>query len=413
MIAAGDRFRQGVAANLAYWQGQIERLTDAGTDEFIAEQANIILAIELGVELPATQEKTAELLLLAYRFIERCGYWPRWLSLFEKATAVDLGRSPLLNARLLNRQGQLARLMRQTEMAMTLHQQAERIAQAAGSRQALAEIWFNLSIDHWQRRDYEQADAYGRRALHIFQTAPENQRWQASMLNTLGLISLNQDRLAEAQERLQQSIALWRQFDEPTELARVLNNLANTCSEQGHLEAAHHYYQEALEHLAPTGSVLDKAEVLVNLGALYYKWAQYGKSEIALRQADSPAVRRSGYFRLRALLTQNLGNTLLKIEQAAEAEKYLRQSLALWRQLEDELMLANTVGTLAEALAAQEQYETAVVHFDDALQLLDKFPTNRWAQSVKEEFTAAKSAIESPATGQQVGGQLNNSVDRP
>jgi tetratricopeptide (TPR) repeat protein len=412
MTPAGDRFRDGIAANLAYWQEQIERLTDASTPEFIAEQANVILAVEMGVGLPATREKAASLLLLAYRFIERCGYWQRWLSVFEKATAVDLERSPLLNARLLNRQGQLARLMQQTELAMALHQQAERIAQAAGSQQALAEIWFNLSIDHWQRRDYEQADAYGRRALQIFQTVPENQRWQASMLNTLGLISQHRDRLAEAQERLQQSAALWRQFDEPTELARVLNNLANTCLEQDHLEAAHHYYQEALEHLASTGSALDKAEVLVNLGALYLKWGQYDRSEIALRQAASPAVRHSGYLRLRALLALNLGSTLLKQEQAAEAEKYLKQSVTLWQQLEEDLMLANTVGTLAEALAAQGQVETAVAHFDNALQLLDNFPANRWAQSLKEEFLTGKSTIDGLVAVPGDGGQRQKAIDR-
>jgi tetratricopeptide (TPR) repeat protein len=393
MLAAGAHFREGIAANLTYWQEQIERLTDAGAHTFIEEQANLILAVELGLALPATQVKTAELLMLAYRFIERCGYWQRWLTVFEKATAVDSERPPLLTSRLLNRQGQLSRLLQQTERAMTLHQKAERIAQDAGNPQALAEIWFNLSIDHWQCRDYEQADAYGQQALHIFRTLPDGQRWQASMLNTLGLISLHRDRLAEAQERLQQSITLWRPFDEPTELARVLNNLANTCLEQGHLEAALHHYQEALEHLAPTGSALDKAEVLINLGALYFKWEQYEKSEIVLRQADSPAVRRSGYLRLRALLAQNLGNTLLKLEQAAEAEKYLRQSLALWQQLGDELMLANTVGTLAEALAAQGQVETAVAHFDNALQLLAKFPTNRWAQSLKEEFITGKQSV--------------------
>jgi tetratricopeptide (TPR) repeat protein len=412
MTPTGAQFRQGIAANLTYWQEAIERLTDAGTHRFIEEQANIILAVELGLALPATQIKTAELLLLGYRFIERCGYWQRWLTVFEKATAVDLKQQPLLTARLLNRQGQLSRLLQQTELALALHQQAERIAQDAGDQQALAEIWFNLSIDHWQCRDYDQADAYGQQALHIFQILPDGQRWQASMLNTLGLISLHRDRLAEAQERLQQSIGLWRQFDEPTELARVLNNLANTCYEQGHLEAAHHYYQEALEHLAPTGSALDKAEVLVNLGALYFNWAQYDKSEIALLQAFTPAVRRSGYLRLRALLAQNLGNTLLKLEQAAEAEKYLRQSLSLWQQLGDELMLANTVGTLAEALAAQGQVETAVDHFDNALQLLDKFPTNRWAQSLKEEFTIGKSAVDSLVTAPGDGGQLQKAVDR-
>jgi tetratricopeptide (TPR) repeat protein len=206
------------------------------------------------------------------------------------------------------------------------------------------------------------------------------------MLNTLGLISLHRDRLAEAQSVCSSPLPLWRQFDEPTELARVLNNLANTCLEQDHLEAALHYYQEALEHLALTESALDKAEVLVNLGALYFKWEQYDKVGNRAAPGRLTSVRRSGYFRLRALLAQNLGNTLLKLEQVAEAEKYLRQSLALWQQLGDELMLANTVGTLAEALAAQGQVETAVAHFDNALQLLDKFPTNRWAQSLKEEF---------------------------
>lgn len=411
MTPVGARFREGIAANLTYWREVIERLTDAGTHTFIVEQANIILAVELGLGLPATQVKTAELLLLAYRFIERCGYWQRWLTVFEKATAVDLEQPPLLTVRLLNRQGQLSRLLQQTERAMALHQQAARIAQDAGDQQALAEVWFNLSIDYWQCRDYEQADAHGQKALHIFQTEPDSQRWQASMLNTLGLISLHRDRLAEARERLQQSIALWRQFDEPTELARVLNNLANTCLAQGNPEAAHHYYQEALEQLAATGSALDKAEVLINLGALYYNRAQYDKSEIVLRQADSPAVRRSGNLRLRALLAQNLGNTLLKLEQAAEAEKHLRQSLVLWQQVEDELMLANTVGTLAEALAAQGRVETAVVHFDNALQLLDKFPANRWAQSLKEEFITGKSTIDSLASAPKDGGQLQNAVD--
>jgi tetratricopeptide (TPR) repeat protein len=398
MTPPGAQFRDGITANLIYWREQIERLTDASTHKFVAEQANIILAVELGVMLPATQVKAAELLLLAYRFIERCGYWQSWLSVFEKAAAVDLERLPLLGARLLNRQGQLLRLMQQSEQAMTLHQKAECIAQDAGNQQALAEVWFNLSIDYLQRQAYEQADAYGQKALLIFQTLPDSQRWQASMLNTLGLISLHRDRLAEAQARLQQSIALWRLFDEPTELARVLNNLANACYQQDQLEAALHYDQEALEHLASTESALDKAEVLINLGALYFKWGQYDKAEIALRQAVSPAVRRSGNFRLRALLAQNLGNTLLKQAQVAESEKYLRQSLALWQQLGDDLMLANTVGTLAEALVAQEQYETAVAYYDNALQLLDKFPTNSWAQSLKEEFTTGKSTIDGLVT---------------
>jgi len=410
MKPPGARFIESLAANLIYWQEQIGQLTDARMHKFIEEQANIILAVELGVALPATRIKAAELLLLTYPYIERGGYWQRWAPLFEKATAIE--QSPLLSARLLNRQGQLLRLMQQSDLAMALHKKAETLAQSAGDQQALAEVWFNLSIDYWQRHVYEQAEIYGQKALSVFQTLPDSQRWQASMLNTLGLISQHRGRLVEAQARLQQSITLWRQFDEPTELARVLNNLGNVYYEQDQLEAALKYYRQALELLAPTESALDKAEVFVNLGALYFKWEQYDRAEMALRQANSPALRRSGNFRLRALLAQNLGNTLLKQNQLVESEKYLRQSLALWQQLGDDLMLANTVGTLAEALAGQGQYETAVAHYDSALRLLDKFPANNWAKALTEEFTIGKSIIDSLATEPKAGGQLKGSVDR-
>jgi hypothetical protein len=57
-------------------------------------------------------------------------------------------------------------------------------------------------------------------------------------------------------------------------------------------------------------------------------------------------LNASGNFRLRALLAQNLGNALLKLNQVTESEKYLRQSLALWQQLDDDLMLANKVVVL-------------------------------------------------------------------
>jgi tetratricopeptide (TPR) repeat protein len=411
MMATGTHFRKGIAANLAYWHDQIEQLADTGTHRFSEEQANIILAIELGLALPVTWLDAAQLLLLVYRFIERSGYWQRWTAVFEVAAALDQKQHSLVCARLLNRQGQLLRLMQQTELAMTLHQKAESMAQAAGDQQVLAEIWFNLSIDNWQCRDYQQADAYGQKALQFFESVPSGQRWQASMLNTLGLISQHCDRLTEAQSRLQHSIRLWQQFDEPTELARVFNNLGNVCCEQEHLEAALYYYYQALEQLALTESSLDKAEVLVNLSALYFRQEQYDKAEIVLRQAASSALRSSGHFRLRALWAQNLGNTLLKLNQVTESEKYLRQSLSLWQQLGDDLMLANTEGTLAEALALQGQHEMAIAHYDGALRLLDKFPTNRWAKALRAEFSDGKSTSESLATLPIAGGQLSASAD--
>lgn len=56
-------------------------------------------------------------------------------------------------------------------------------------------------------------------------------------------------------------------------------------------------------------------------------------------------------------------------------------------------MLANTVGTLAEASAAQGQPESAADHYDKALSLLEQFPDNAWANKLQEDFSCQKKML--------------------
>jgi tetratricopeptide (TPR) repeat protein len=393
MSQISPHFVQGINANLYYWQAQISRFTDADMGQFQLEQANLLLAVELGLGLTATQAAAAQLLLVSFPLIERCGFWQKWLPLFAAATAVDPSEHPVLHCKLLNRWGQLHRLLHLLDQAIAIHKKAEAAAQTSGDAQTMAEIYFNLSADYRQCRDYPQAEIYSEQALGIFNTLPGCEHGQAATLGMLGLIAMDRYALDTAEIRLRQALSIRQQLDGPTELARVYNGLALTLHRKKQFEAALYFYQQALDQLAATASERDKIDIFRNLGALYFEQEQYDKAEMIFRQAHATVLRTSGNFDLQAALAQNLGITLLKQQQFTEAESHFRHSYMLWQRLSDNLKLANTAGGLGEVLAEKRQYPEALAFYNEALHLLANFPDSAWAKKLRRDFFAEKEAV--------------------
>lgn len=384
-------FVRGVAANLAYWQEQMRSLTDADAHLFVQEQANLLLAVEMGLVLPETRPSTCTLLYQLFPLIERCGYWERWLPSWETAVAATEDAAP--HARLLNYLGQLRRLNGQVDQALRCHEEAETITQHNGDARSLAEAWGNLTLDYHARRGYNQAESYGQQALTLFDTLDHAEKWQATLLNTLGLVALEQQDFALAESRLRRSAAIWQQLQYPTQLARTLKNLGIVFQQQQNYIVASHCYEEALQHLAATDSELDKIQVQMNLGVLYFLQQQYTRAEIAFRLVDSFLQRQNGSYSLRAMVAQNLGNTLLKQQRLAEAQGCLQQASVLWQQLQDDLNLANTLGALGETWGLLGEQATAVAAYDEALILLASFPAHPWAQKLQREFVLEREVL--------------------
>jgi tetratricopeptide (TPR) repeat protein len=209
----------------------------------------------------------------------------------------------------------------------------------------------------------------------------------------LGLAALEMHDFALAETRLQQSLTLWRQLQQPTQLARVLKNLGVMWEQQKNFLLAGHYYQEAQQHLAATDSELDKIQVQMNLGVIHFRQQQYNQAEHAFRLADSFLQRYYGSYSLRAMVAQNLGNVLVKQQRPDEALVYLQQSRILWQQLQDELNLANTLGTLGEVWGMLGNAATAVAAYDEALTLLARYPAHPWAQKLQREFTQEREEL--------------------
>lgn len=387
-------FTQVVATNVAYWRDRVHNLTDARIRLVDPDHPNLLRAAEFGQALPATQPAVAELILHAFPLIERCGHWEAWLPLLDQAIAACGNDALPLKGKLLNCRGLLLRLCRHLDQAIAAHEEACRLAERQSDPQALAEACFNLSEDYRLRRDYAQAEAYGLAALAAFNRLPGVEKWQAAVLNTLGLVAREMGQHDTSVARLQQAVALWRQLQQATELGRSLNNLANTLQAQREYAAALERFQEAAEALAGTASQRDQIIVLLSLGNLYFQLEQFEQAEAVFRQADSPTLWSLGNSYLRAVVTLNLGSVLLKQGRLTEAERHLRQSQIFWQQTGDNLGLANASGTLAETLAAQKRTADARHYFNEAISLLTGHRHIAWADKLFHQFVAAKEKID-------------------
>jgi tetratricopeptide (TPR) repeat protein len=385
-------FLRGLQANLAYWQRATAQLASVPLDQLGREQLSIIQAVRWGLRVSETRQTAVDLTLQASYFAERTGHWQDWLPVLP-TIAIYLD-DPQLCFQLYKRQGQLLRLNKELDKALTIHQKTEALAIQLNDQAMLAEAYINLSDDHRLCHHYEEAEQYGCQALELLKESGGWQRLQSIVLLTLGLISHASHRLAEAEQRLRQAEAVQHLLaDDPVHLARIFNVMAIVLQEQGKFEMAADYCRRALAVLAPTAGELDKSKTFHSLGTLYIRLEQYDKAEEAFRQADSEVLHRSGDLLTQAALAQNQGTALMKLKRFDEAHLYLRRSQKLWQQLGDQLWLANTLSTLADLFDEQGQWKSAVAYFDEAISLVTLFPENERAQRWQTQYVIRRQEI--------------------
>lgn len=394
MNRAQQQFHRAVLANVRYWQGKFHADVP-DYDYFRQEKENVFRAIQHGLALPPARPTAVGLLLQIFPFVEHLGIWHVWLPLFNAAEKPWLAAHPRLQARLLNRLGQLHRLQGQFDAAERYHQEAETIAGEMQDDKLLADIWYQLSVLKRRQGCLDEATYFGEQALAKYRHALNEPAGEAAALHALGAIALQQRAYEKAEARLKASVALWQEGGVPVEQARVCNRLGILYLQQEQLDIALAYFDEAHHLLSGTGSDLDKVDVQINRGIVYYQRGQYEQAEMAFRLADLPALHRSGNRRKRAAWSQNLGNVLLARAKYGEAVDVLQLSRSLWQQIGDHFNLANTLWTLAEVEAGRERWETAVAYYDAALSL--PFDAHPGADRLRQSLLAEREAIKKAA----------------
>lgn len=387
------QFVRSVAASVAYWKDCTGQLNEQDIFKLDKERRNIYRAVKHGLKLPQTWQDTAVLVLQLFDFVEWHDYWKGWIPVLEAVLARCPVQELQLRCQLLNRLGQLYRLDNRSLEAIALHKQVEKIAQEIRNEHALALAHYNLSEAYLRSHNYSCAEHYGLCALEESTHIEGEKELVAFIFNTLGEVARCRGNLAQAEKRLSQAVAVRRLLNQPVYLARSLNDLARTLEAAEKLEQAHQCYREAMAILEPTNNEIDKAIIHINRGVWYFKQKKWDQAKDAFQRANSPALRQSGYIQHRARVANNLGNTLSEQGQLQEAERYLRHAIILWVQTDDELELANSLGSLAEILVKKRQLSEAIPLYEEAIDLLAQYPEDAWAQTLQQEFKLALQAL--------------------
>ena len=376
-------FIRVLTTSLSYWQRLTDDLDDAGIIQIDPDWRNLYQAIDMGLELPQTYVLATTVALQSFFLAERRGYWEDWGKLYERA--LHLGEALGLHQRreLLHRLGELYRHAGQLTEAITVHKEAEALAQAVGDDLALAEARYRLAWDYLWTRQYEEAEMCCRFAIDTFTQLEKRADLLTNSYWAWGSLARRHGELDEAQERLSRALDMARTTQQPTHWARIAEELGITLSTKELYEEALAYYDKAAEILSNTNSERDKVRIQLNRAVDYYRQQRWLEAEMAWRQIiNSAYLRQSGEIEFQARLAHNLGSVLLKRGDLEEAEAQINYALQLRLELQDDIAVANTTGSLGQVRARQGQREEALSLFRQARQLLTTYPDDAYAQRV-------------------------------
>jgi tetratricopeptide (TPR) repeat protein len=373
-------FLKMIAANLTYWLKRTAHLQDTQFPNLDANRDNLNSALEHGLAVPALWQKTQALMLQIFEFLEVMGYHREGVALFKKALANCPPDQALARAKLLHRQGFLHRLLREFSLAITVHQTAHQLALETQAAYEIAYSHFFLSDDCYALNQFEEAEAHGRQAIQGFAHLDVRGPEPAAAWNTLGLIAYVQGDYDTSVACYQEALSHWQASQKFIKQARTWNNLANVQYNQHKWDEALASLEQALALLTHTPSRRLIVSIRLSMGSIHLALGALGEAEEQFRAIDIAYLQETGQDDLLAATYNNLGNVSLACEDWPRAENFLRQSVALWERVADQVNLANTLGDLAQTLPPQGRADEARALYDQAIALLVKFPHHAWAQ---------------------------------
>lgn len=388
---ASPHFTNGLNAYLNDWLNQTARLDEADILRLNPDFNNLLHIVELGLALPETREKTSELIIQCFFWVEQLGYHQLW----QPLTAVALKKIPAeretLRFRLLKQLGQWQRLQYQLDKAIATLQEAERLAKNLTNLEAVAEVHMNLCQVYHLMGEYKTAEQYGLMALESL--PPDSLRLRSITLRTLGLLSQEQGMLNQAESYLQDSL---KYAESPKEKSYSLNVLAVIYQHKEKNEWALNAYSEVLSLLNGAANINFLAEVRLNKGGLLYSMGQLDEAEAEFKTVEALLHQRPGLLFHKARIANNLGCVLRDKKMYPAAEICFRRSIQQFSQVGSGIFEANAWGNLAKTHSQQGRVQEAVHGFDRAIELMSSFPNNTFAQKSLDIYTRLRADLARP-----------------
>jgi tetratricopeptide (TPR) repeat protein len=259
----------------------------------------------------------------------------------------ELAKEPAIQARLMNTLGTVY-------MGLGLYRQARPLLdRAVATRRRLGGVDpldLSDSLNHQGallalQAEFDASEKTYREAIRIESARPKDRQSQIELADSLyGLSTLLQleGRHADAEKTLRETLSLQQTLYDASHpaIARTLKYLAVAIADGGDLNTAIPLMQRAVamqRELRGNEPHPDLAEVLSDMGALYYLRGDSEEAETFYREALAMNRRVLGEKHVEiASGLENVATTLWDKEDLAGAETLYRQSLAMRRELQGE-----------------------------------------------------------------------------
>lgn len=176
---------------------------------------------------------------------------------------------------------------------------------------------------------YNEAATRLKRGANLLQSlAPASANDAALALHGLGRVDLHAGEQHAAQQKLQQSLAIFRDLGDQLHAAQVLTDLGSVACQVAEYEEARRLDQEALTLFREIDNPLGVTISLNNLSHLAENDGDYTQAERWLQESLATAQTISSYW-LMAVAFDNLSHLARLQDQNRKAARYLQESLAL------------------------------------------------------------------------------------
>jgi predicted ATPase/DNA-binding XRE family transcriptional regulator/Tfp pilus assembly protein PilF len=213
-----------------------------------------------------------------------------------------------IQGRLLNGAGLHSWSLGDSHAAMRLFNDALRVLTRLGNKQGMAAVLGNIAILEAQQGLYSQAVETYKQVLQIDRELGDDRI--AVTLNNLGVAYWNSGDVKNAHAMYEESLARFRQMDDPGNMVLALDNLGIVAQYHGEYEVARRYQDEALAICRTYGYKNGLAHVLAHMGSR------------AVSEGDFASARKYYGELLRLLQQQNYQSVIISCLEGVATLSY-------------------------------------------------------------------------------------------
>jgi CHAT domain-containing protein len=274
----------------------------------------------------------------------------RSIDLLKKQPQLEANSTAIL-AKALNARGSIELRKGQTEAALETWQEAEKNYDLIGDKTGV----LGSQIDRIQALQtlglYRRSQFLLEQIQQKLQAEPDSQL-KAAGLRSLGVVEQVVGNLTKSKELLEQSLAVARNLNLPSETSATLFSLGNTARSLQDYPIALEFYQQAAE---TTPSTLARLEARINQLSLLLAEKNLQEAETLFKKIESDlanlaASRPAIYARVN--LAQTIIDAQFKLENSA---RILATAVQKARELKDTRAESYALGTLAHLYERNQQ----------------------------------------------------------